>query len=167
EGGAIAGGLLLHTFGKASNWPVFTGLNRVARFDAQGNEITSPVYPFQVVMRPTANAQQAVAANLPNTDSNDIYRSLKALSGLPAGTQLWTVWASPQPNAPFTQIGSISTKSNVVLNDYGNTDLFFQHQTFEQDTAPGTIGESWAQTCPNAQSCITCHALANNNCVFQ
>ncbi|KAJ3316696.1 hypothetical protein HDV06_002985 [Boothiomyces sp. JEL0866] len=167
EGGAIAGGLLLHTFGKASNWPVFTGLNRVARFDAQGNPVSSPVYPFQVVMRPTAAAQQAIASSLPNTDSSDIYRSLKALTGLPAGTQLWTVWASPEPNAAFTQIGSISTKSNVVLNDYGNTDLFFQHQTFEQDTAAGSIGESWAKTCPNAQSCVTCHSLANNNCVFQ
>ncbi|KAJ3273682.1 hypothetical protein HDV01_003961 [Terramyces sp. JEL0728] len=167
EGGAIAGGILLRTFGKASNWPVFTGLSGVSAKEADGSNVSKPVYPFQLIFRPTDVAKQVVAEAIPKTDPSDAYRSLAALTSIPAGTELWTVWASPSPNTPFNQIGSVSTTSSVVLNAYGNTDLFFQHQTFEQDTAAGTIGKSWAKTCPNAQSCGTFHSFANTFFVFQ
>ncbi|KAJ3316758.1 hypothetical protein HDV06_002896 [Boothiomyces sp. JEL0866] len=167
EGGALAGSILLHSFGQVSNWPTVTGLSGAANKEANGTVVANPIYPFQIVFRPTDNAKQLVETALAKATPDDAYKALTALKSVPIGTDLWTIWASPHPKANFKQIGQVSTTSPIVLNSFGNTNLFFQHQTFEQDTAPGSYGESWAKICPTYRTCITCHSLANNNCVFE
>jgi hypothetical protein len=148
-----------------SNWAPFTGVSGISDHDVRGNVIDKPVYPYQLVFRPKAGAKSIVEADLQkNSSSKDAYRSLTSLAKIPRGTTLWDVYAAPAPNTSFKLIGSVVTVSETVLNAYGNDGLFFQHQTWDKDVAPGTLGAPWALTCPKYNSCDTCHDI--NTCSF-
>ena len=137
----------------------------MASIDEAGNKVANPVYPFQVVMRPSASVAGLIPAQNP---TNDAYNVLNVLTTIPSGTELWTVWAAakPDPSAPvFTQIGSIVLASQATQSLYGDQVLFFGHQAWEDDVAAGSVGESWTTTCTDESACDSCNSNAAT-CVF-
>jgi hypothetical protein len=158
--------LIVNKFGSApTNWSPFTGVSDIASYDVSGKKVEKPVYPFQLIYRPTAQAKSAIAAGLAKIPANDIYKSVKALTSIPKGTTLWDVYASNSPTGKFSKIGSIVTDSAVVMNAYGDEKLFFKHQTWEDDVKPDSFGAAWKASCPNAYSCQACNA--KKTCQFQ
>jgi hypothetical protein len=154
----LAGKLVLTKFSHSpSDYPEFTGLSDAASYDINGNRISLPIYPFQLLFKPRKEAITIVDNELKLIDQDYIYGSLLAASRVPSDTALWDIFANNGPKEPFYQIGTLFSESLGIASEYGDNNLFFKHQKFDEDIADGTHGATWKTECPQPISCSSCH----------
>ena len=143
--------IIAKKFGTVSKWPGFVGLSDVATYNQQGVRVKSPSFPFQIITRPV----KGVSTIAENTNGDDILQQI--IANVPAGTDVWDVYASPSPNSPFEKIGKITTTSDMVTSSYSDEQLFFRHQRFEEDLE---VHPEWLEEgCPSMEECPSCHIL--------
>jgi hypothetical protein len=121
---------LRSTFAKASAWPVMIGLSDLALYDQQGNNITSPNFPFRLIFHPVTAIHNA----FPDAPSQPFYDIL--VSGLSNPGPLYEVYAIVNPgdsNSAAVHIATISTTSPAETSKFGDAYMFFQHTRMEED----------------------------------
>jgi hypothetical protein len=118
------------TFAKASNWPVMIGLSGLAHYDQQGNNVSSPVFPFRLVFHPTTAMHNA----FPDTPQQPFEQVL--VKGLSTPGPLYYLYAVVNPNdsnPQFVHIATISTITPATTSNFGDVYMFFQHTRMEED----------------------------------
>jgi len=118
------------TFAKASQWPVMIGLSDLAHYDQNGNNITSPVFPFRLVFHPTT----ALHNKFPDAASANPFEVLE--NGLQQPGDMYYIYAVVNPNDTidkFVRIGTITTKTAATTSNFGDKYLFFDHVRMEDD----------------------------------
>lgn len=101
-------------------YAVYLPLHDFASIHADGTKPDSPVVPDRIEFVPTDSAKKA-CPNLPE------FR--KALAAIPVGTILFKVFAAPAIDKPTVPVGEVRLDSAWVASAYGDTRLFFQHDT--------------------------------------
>ena len=140
-------------FESVSQWPGFVGLSDLAKHSENGSRVPSPHFPFQLLLRPKI----ATANN--NDGSGDIYDQL---TGIKPNTLLWDVYGNDCPTCRFQLIGSIKTASEMIRSAYGDSQLFFKHQRYEDDLK---LRPLWAVECSSEIECDSC--IGDDSCVFE
>ena len=126
----------------ASKIPTVIGLSDIAEYNAEGVQVSAPVFPFEIMMEPTKELQdqfQDASFSEPLPDM---------LARIPTGTKLYQVYAKEGPDAALVLIGSFTTTSEFIGSEYGDKSLFFQHQRFEDDLK---LKPEWASHFPDLQ----------------
>ena len=127
----------LHKFQQASACINMVGLSDVCKYDQQGEQTSTPVFPFEL------RFSQAEAKTPDDKELTD-EMLLKALSGLKQGTKIFDVHAVASPNAQKekekTFLGTMRTTSKCTQSTFGDSHLFFRHQRMEEDFA---LAPSW------------------------
>lgn len=149
--------LLKRNFQKVSLWATYVGLSHMAQYDQDSNETpeNEMLFPFQIILKPNPDL------HFPDIQGGDPL--VDQLATIPIGTVLYTIMAAPAPKTAFTKIGVIRTKGKFTKSSYGDENLFFQHQKFEDDLALNSkqneVDQSisrWLNVCPKVDSCLVC-----------
>ena len=153
--GNVSGALKIgkKKFGTVSKWPGFVGLSDIASFNEDGSAVAKPVFPFQLVLKPK------YATPKDDDGSGEIYDKLAAIK---SGTLLWDVYANDCPLCKFKFIGSIKTASEMIRSSYGDTELFFRHQRFDDDFK---LRPEWEKQCSVDTDCDSC--IGTNSCEYE
>jgi len=133
-------------FGTVSAWAANVGLSDMASIDQTGNTGASPVFPWSLLFVPNPALQSAFTDEF----SQDFKQQLMTI---PAGMDLYTVYAQVNPNEQAVQIGTMTLDSSFTTSQYGDETLFFKHQTFDEDVY---IRSDWTATCATVTTCNQC-----------
>jgi len=124
--------LIRDTFAKASDYPTYLGLTHLAQYDASGNKVASPRFPWRIIIHSTAKWHSA----FPSTDPGlPFYEQLpKVLVPGP----LFSIFAIDNPvnDSVITSavlIAKVALTSAVTPSMFGDKTLFFQHCNLETD----------------------------------
>ena len=121
-------------FRRVSRFPTKLYLQELGQLDQRGGRIAEPHYPTQIFMEPSQ------AVQFPDSPPHDFREDLATI---PAGTFLFSVYAADPAkvngdatdNPDYRQqaqlIGQIQTTSEFVSSFYGDSQLFFRHQRFQ------------------------------------
>jgi hypothetical protein len=71
------------------------GLSDMARFDENGIETKNPVFPFEIIMKPTDDLRNKFPSTLDASSDYLIYED--QLPTIPANTILWEVYGRDKP----------------------------------------------------------------------
>lgn len=118
------------TFAKASNWPVMIGVSDLAILDKNGNNITSPKFPFRLIFHPTTALHNAFP-DAPQQPFQDVLAK-----GLSNPADLYYIYAAVNPNDQNSQlvhIGTITTTTPATTTNFGDVYMFFEHTRMEND----------------------------------
>jgi len=121
---------LRSTFAKASAWPVMIGTSNLAQYDQNGNNATTPKFPFRLVLHPTTAIHNAFP-DAPQQPFTDVL-----VKGLANPGPIYNVYAVVNPNDSnnqFVQIATISTTTPVSTTHFGDVYMFFEHTRLEND----------------------------------
>jgi len=126
-------------FAGASAWPVMIGTSNLAHYDQNGNNITSPVFPFRLVFHPTTALHNA----FPDTPQQDFTAGL--VKGLQTPQDIYYVYAVPNPNDPiqnYVHIATLTSTAPATTSNFGDVYMFFEHTRMESDFV---FRPDWAQ----------------------
>jgi hypothetical protein len=98
--------------------PLHVPMGQLARVDRYGVAVESPSSLAQLVLAPTRDAQIDPA-------STSDFRL--ELARIPEGSTLYEVWAYDSSSS-LVHVGKLVTRSRFVASEYGDYQLFFQHQ---------------------------------------
>jgi len=129
--------LLRKKFLSASDYPPFTGLSELARYDENGNS-GKMSFPFRLHFHPNITLHNA----LPDSWTGNGFETQINRLVIP-GRHLYDVYAQSSPTQEkLTLIGKLYARSYSTTSYFGDKSLFFQHTRFESDLEyyPG-----WAQ----------------------
>ncbi|CAE7260292.1 Contig13544.g14453 [Symbiodinium natans] len=131
--------LLLKSFETASKYPFTTGLSQWAEGPGLLPEHTK--FPFVLCLRPTDIIREHFE-EFKHEKFEHIQEQLGFLClGLtPALSDLYEIWAAPEPKTNLTKIGMVSLRTEFRKTKFGDTELFFRHDRFENDLM---IREDW------------------------
>ncbi len=136
------GAKLVHwAFRRVSGYPETLAIRDLAAFGEDGRAIDAPRFPPQLFLVPKLRGRFDSAAH----DVRDDFESLKA------GTVLYEIRAvvahprgfnpdryteadRPRLEAESVRIGDLVLRSPFVSSEYGDTSLFFRHQTIDEPT---------------------------------
>jgi len=124
--------LLIKQFKTASKWPTMLGLSSMAKFDEQGNESSSPDFPFRIVFHPTAEMH----TKFPDTAVKDNEYYIKQLEQMGVVGKLYDVYVQDSPFddvSDLTKIGEVIQTGSFTGTKYGDKTMFFQHTRMEED----------------------------------
>jgi hypothetical protein len=76
---------------------------------------------------------------------------------LPAGTELYTIYAIASPKAPEVKIGTIVLKSKFTTSKFGDENLFFEHWNMAEDIK---IHPEWDSDTPKYEGILDDEAHA-------
>jgi len=118
----------LHEFLKVSAYPTILGLSDVASADENGIKEEKPIFPFRIILHPLPN----IRALFPDENVNhNLTVQLQTLTPM----TLYDVYAEEYPFAKPVKIGYYEIATAPTTSSFGDNDLFFQHQRFEDDIA--------------------------------
>jgi hypothetical protein len=106
--------------GTSRLYAVYLPLHDFASIRTDGSKPENPVVPDRLEFVPTDEVK-AACPDLPD------FR--RALAAIPVGTILFRVFASPKIDKPLQPVGEVRLDSAWVASAYGDTRLFFQHDT--------------------------------------
>jgi hypothetical protein len=134
--------IFLAKFATASDWPTMLGLSHLASWDANGNPVENPNFPWRLIFHPT----DAVHTLFPDQYPGIVFQ--EQLTQLKPNTVLFDVYAVDSPNddltgTPPTLIGSITILTSPTTTYFGDASLFFQHWRKENDFA---LRPDWLST---------------------
>lgn len=121
--------VLANKFAEVSAPAEFVGLSDIAAYTEEGVEVDEPVFPFELVLLPNRELQTQFA------DSPSTEEGFEEILAIPVGTKLYDVYARATPAAPKTIIGMIKITSELMYSSFGDENLFFRHQRFDDDLA--------------------------------
>jgi len=119
--------ILKYKFLTESDWPSMLGLSDFASFDQNGNEVSTPSFPFRLVFQPLSDLKIMFPDQY--TANNSLCEQIGTLSP----RQLYNVYAEDTPGDNPFLIGVVNLVSQVVTSNFGDTGLFFQHHLMEDD----------------------------------
>jgi hypothetical protein len=126
--------LMLNKFQQASGCVSMVGLSNACRFRQDGSEEPTPVFPFELLFEPS-DAARALSSEGPKAPAE----LLAELTGIPAGTKLFDVYAFASPRdkrrGVRQPVGVLRTSSPCYASLFSDTELFFRHQRMEEDFA--------------------------------
>lgn len=118
-------------FQQASACIDMVGLSDVCSWTQEGEKVTKPVFPFEVVFEPAE-------ISFPDV-KKDNEALLKELSSIPVGSQIFNVYsyASPKDKIAGNKklLGVLSTIEQCHQSLFGDEHMFFRHQRMEEDFA--------------------------------
>ena len=121
---------LFNAFLKVSQYPTFVGVSGLAEYDQQGQQVAAPRFPFRLQFQPAKSRRDQDTSDPPQKSDSYVVSELR---GLPAGP-LYEVYAQDSPSSDsLVHIGTLITTAETISAEYSDRDLFFQHQSFEQD----------------------------------
>lgn len=118
--------LLSKKFWQASRCPHMVALSDVASYDQAGSSIASPMFPFEVKLKPA----QGLNVEIP---CDDYSGGLANMEQIPVGTKLFDIYAAESPTSSMEMIGSFVTTGTPTRSKWGDERLFFKHQYMEDD----------------------------------
>ncbi len=113
-------------FATATDYVQTVGLSDFAKYDQEGNDVGTPVFPFKLQFLAGDEVAHKFGPNFTEDYKNE-------LMSLAAGTTLYEVWAQPDPSSALEHIGSYVTTTKFTTSLYGDHVLFFQHQKMDDD----------------------------------
>lgn len=127
---------LAKQFSSVTDWVTEVGLSNFASYSSSGAHTSSPVFPYELRLKPTGKL------SFPDT-----YHGLFTddLESIPSGSTLWEVYAFNKPCAlggTEKHIGSIIATSKQTTSQWGDKNFFVRHQKFDDDLK---IHPEWAQ----------------------
>jgi len=121
--------LLRRKFSTATDYPPFTGLSLLAKYDENGNTASSLAFPFRLHFHPNATLHYALPDNYTGIDFETQLSKI-----IRPGQHVYDVYAQATPfKEDLTLIGKIYARSNPTTSNFGDKSLFFQHTRFEDD----------------------------------
>lgn len=119
--------ILSGEFAKVSSPPTMVGLSDVGKYTVDGKEELDLNFPCALFFKPNPMLTAKFNGTSPLTPLNDY------LSTINPGTMLYEVLAIESPTAEKVLIGKVTTKSELISSEYGDKELFFQHQDINED----------------------------------
>jgi len=116
---------LLSAFRTASKYPFTTGLSEWAE---EVPEVKKN-FPFVLCLRPV----DSVREQFQEFNSVKFDHIQDQLGVLNARTNIYEIYAAPEPKMTPTKIGVIQLRTKFRKSKYGDTQLFFRHAPFETD----------------------------------
>jgi hypothetical protein len=125
--------LINFIFGRVTRYPTKLYLEDIGKFDQYGQVESKPHYPSQLFLVPNSEIKF----------SEDPHDFRKDLTTIPSGTQLFSIYAvdsqknddkligKPEYRQKAQIIGNLITTSEFVSSFYGDSQLFFRHQRFQ------------------------------------
>ncbi|MDD9951001.1 MAG: hypothetical protein OXT67_05495 [Zetaproteobacteria bacterium] len=108
-------------FARAKKEPNRVGISRLAKIQQDGSEAAQPISPDHLILVPTASV-----ANLIHSESREDFRD--QLATIPAGTEIYEVYAVEATGQFRTLVAKIITEAEMLPSRYGDKQLFFRHQ---------------------------------------
>ena len=130
EGAALQA--VAYKFSSATDWIQEVGLSDWAKFGQNGQENSSPVFPWRIDFAPNPT----VASQFSNSQPSNAMNYLDQLKSVPANSVLYTVYgwtAPPQIGGKKVEIGSLQLQGNLVTSKWGDEKMFFRHQKMDAD----------------------------------
>ena len=127
------------------------GLKTLAQYDERGFEERNPNFPFKMLFRPRAEVKNLFSDNF----TKDYVSQLKTIE---ANTPIYDVYVAPKPNADLVKVGTLITSTKFVTSEFGDKDLFFQHNFIEQDYQ---IHPEWRNAFANPEFLKMFHSFMN------
>jgi len=121
----LAQRLLFDHFKTASFWNNLMGLAEFAKFNESGGAIAKPNFPYRLVFHPLTKFHTM----FPDQNSKPLGQ---VLSVLPVGP-LYEIWAEDHPGADLAPIGTLVLRTSPTSSQFGDSDMFFEHQRMEDD----------------------------------
>jgi len=122
----------LMRFQQASGCIDMVGLSDACSYTQNGEKVSAPVFPFEVMFEPTG-----AASFEDKRKSNDDL--MKELSGISPGTELFNLYAFASPTDKLQgnriSLGTLKTTDTCHQSLFGDLDLMFRHQRMEEDFA--------------------------------
>ena len=119
-------------FGQASSCITKVGLADAARYDQDGNEATTLVFPYKITLKPTGNVQFS-ETKPPNLEA--FQRQFK--DKITPGMAIYDFLAHVDPNdVNGRRLGQMVIPERCVdKSKFGDERLFYQHHKIEEDIA--------------------------------
>ncbi len=103
------------------------GLSDISKYTNTGKEAEKMKFPFELVLKPNPVLVKQFEGIDPASPANDY------LSKIPSGTKLYDIYARETPTSSVVLIGRLTTTSEMISSRFGDTELFFQHQSIADD----------------------------------
>jgi len=109
---------------------VFTvGISDFAMYTQDGKKVASPVFPFELIFKPTS----AIHIMFPDSYQGTYFTD--QLASVPADAALYDVYALASPNASQVKIGQLKLTTQMTTSYFGDRYMFFKHQDMRDDIA--------------------------------
>lgn len=128
--------LLEWKFQQASKIVSHVGLSDIASHKNDGTSVETINFPYQVRL-------------VPNPKVQELGYGIDELENIPEGTKLYDVQAQSDPSAEWTAIGSFTTTASFVTSQWGDENLFFLHERFENDLK---LRPDWGESMKSGES---------------
>lgn len=117
--------LLVWSFSRVKKSAGHLTVSHLSSIDNRGNEVKGidVRWPRQLLFKPAG--QIRIQKNSPNDFRQN-------LSAIPVDTVLYEVWTKDAKGSLPELIGHLVTRSRFVASEYGDKNLFFQHERFEE-----------------------------------
>jgi len=118
-------------FQQASGCIDMVGLSDVCSWTQEGEKVTKPVFPFEIIFDPAEISFSDVKKS-----NEDL---LGELASIPVGSKIWNVYtyASPKDRIAGNKkfLGEMTTIEQCHPSLFGDEHMFFRHQRMEEDFA--------------------------------
>ena len=106
------------------------GLSNVCSHDQNGEEPLEPIFPFKITLEPTGEV------NFQEEKPSSMQEFMDQFDEIVIGAKLFTIKAHQSPDdIDGIVLGDIVTNDKCTSSLYGDTKLFFKHQSIEDDAA--------------------------------
>ena len=114
-------------FSQATKYIQTLGLKDLAAYTEKGEDRRNELnFPFKLLFRPTDQVKNRFPDDF-------VEKFTEQLKTIPAGTNLYDVYAVRNPNEAEVKIGTLKTTSEFVSSHWGDEKLFFQHTLMDDD----------------------------------
>jgi hypothetical protein len=125
---------LAYKFSSITNHIQEVGLSNYSNYNQDGQE-TANVFPFKLRFHPHASVQNLIPTELQGEDYMAYTTQLETL--IPANSTIYDVYALDKPlplGGVETLIGSLQMDGAFTTSNWGDKNMFFQHQYIKDDT---------------------------------
>jgi len=119
-------------FATATDFIQEVGLSDWAMHDQNGKSISNPVFPFELVFKPSSSVKNMFSSHKPS----NLMQYLDDLTNVPANATIYDVYARDKPTqigGKLTKIGSLNLDGKMVKSKFGDENLFYRHQYMDDD----------------------------------
>ena len=113
------------------------GISNLASIDQEGNVEEAPNAPYRVSLAPTPDVQ------LSEEKPADMEDFMARFTSIPVGSKMYSLKAhlTPDDNEGIV-LGDLVTIDDCVTSHFGDTKMFFKHQSIDEDVA---LNPQWAE----------------------
>lgn len=126
---SFAEDLLLKSFKMASKYPFTTGLSQWAEDPTKAHVEFERNFPFVLCFRPVDDVRREMNV----LDGFKFSHLQEQLFLLPHGTTIYEIYAASEPRTEPIKIGDVVTQTKFHRSKFGDQQLFFRHDKFEND----------------------------------